>query len=263
MKYTLVTGCSLTDGTGLSLGKQDPDLWVNIFFDQINKTQQTTLLNLATPGRSNAGIFADTAENLFRYDCKYAFVTWTSMPRYELDLGLELYYTKQMFAPNAFMLDHRLNQLNYSSDYLSNICNRFTMLAHLHHEIVQLVRYTNILIEIATRTNTKIFFINSACPWDRGFFDFVENTLPSDYTEFTKQLIGIETRSDDEIFQLYKKMHDDYQQHNGIQEHSWLNLYRSFRTNAVDFSATAPYHPGEKTNKLVAEDLYQSFSSKI
>jgi hypothetical protein len=114
MSYTLFTGCSYTHGDGFDLYTNQPELWVNLLHKNNPYLEKTQLLNVAIGGRSNAGIFQDTVWNLVNKDCKYAFVEWTSVPRYEFSTGLEFYSTRAMFSPNCKQLDHRLNDVTYS-----------------------------------------------------------------------------------------------------------------------------------------------------
>ncbi len=263
MQYTLFAGCSYTAGIGFFQEKANPDLWVNILHKSVPELAQTQLINTAQGGRSNAGIFSDTAYNLTKHDCKYAFVAWTSCPRYELELGFETYDTRQCFIPNAPTRDHNLNICNYSSSYLDKVRDRFVSLAHLQYEIHNLVCYVNSLVAIAKLTGTKIFFINAICPWDNHYFDKLENCKPESYTSFTKkEILNIESRDDEEIFALYNKMHNQYNQYGGIQDTHWLNLYQSMRRQKIDTN-TDGSHPGKLSNKLYAERFSLEFINRI
>lgn len=251
MKYTLFAGCSYTAGTGFLQEKHDSALWVNILFNSSKQLKQTQLLNVAEPGRSNQGIFADAVYNLTTRPCKYAIVEWTNSPRYEVELGLELYETKQVFIPNSPTRTHNLNDRTYSSTYLDKVRDRFTSLAHLHYEIKNLVHYVNSLTSLAKLTKTKIFFVNGLCQWDVDYFDKMEHVLPNSYTKFTKKLLNIENRDDTEIVALYEKIHNQYQQLGGIQPNHWLNLYQSMRHLRIDTNSDH-VHPGSLSNQNYA-----------
>lgn len=262
MKHTLFAGCSFTAGSGFELEKQQPELWVNLLHNKVEQLNKTKLINVAQGGRSNGSIFADTVHGMLNYDCEYVFVAWTSMPRYETELGLETYRTRQVFMPNATILEHKLHHQTYSKNYLTNVNDRFVSLAHLHYEISQLVYYVNTLVKLAELKNSKIFFINSYCPWDENFFEYSDNAQPNTYTKFTNQLIDIETRDTTEIIKLYKKLHNEYKSHGGIKQTHWLNLYNSLRDYKTDVNSDNA-HPGIESNKFYCYFLSKILSTKI
>lgn len=261
MKHALFCGCSYTSGTGFELEAQEPGLWVNLLH-QNTLLQQYKLLNAGKAGRSNAGIFEDACYNLLHSECAYAFVEWTSGPRYELELGLELYDTRWVVVPNGPARQHDLNDCSYSTGYLNNIRDRFVTLSHPHYEILNIVCYTNILEKLAKLKHTQIFFINGLCEWDHDYFTRLTNVLPSDYTPYTQKIINVDSRDDVEIFKLYQKIHDQYQSHGGIQQHSWLNLYSSMRSMKIDTNSDN-MHPGTQSNQLYFTEFNKKLQEKI
>lgn len=250
MKYTLFAGCSYSSGVGFELEKNEPVLWVNQLYNKF--FSHTIKLNVAAAGRSNAGIFQDTIKALVTYPVEYAVIEWTSMPRYELELGFETYNTQQCFMPNLKCLAHDLNDINYTSAYLTSICDRFTSLAHDYYEISNLVKYVDTIARLSKLTNTKVFFINGLCPWDHDFFNKKESVLPSEYTAYTQTLLQIDSRVDDEASQLYNIMHDNFINSGSIHESLWLNLYKSMIANSIDVNNDG-VHPGIKSNNLYFE----------
>tara|TARA_R110000868_G_scaffold222193_1_gene474060 strand:- start:256 stop:1047 length:792 start_codon:yes stop_codon:yes gene_type:complete len=263
MNYTLFAGCSYTYGTGFSQEKHDPDLWTNILHNKVSQLKKTTLLNVAISGRSNSGIFADAVFNITKHNCKYAFVEWTSSPRYELELGLELYRTRQVFSLDSVApISHNLHDCTYSAAYLNRIGYRFASLAHQHYEIRNLVYYVNSLVAIAAIKGTKLFFINGLCGWDQCYFNEIENAFPDAYTEFTKKILNVATRDDSEIFAIYKKIHNQYNEYGGIQETHWLNLYRSMQQQRIDRNSDN-VHPGKLSNRLYADQFSLELKHKL
>ena len=260
MTKVVYAGCSYTAGTGLAQEKHDPALWVNQlhsrFFPGLIKS------NVAQGGRSNAGIFQDTVKNLVAGDVGYAVVAWTSMPRYELELGFELYDTRQCFIPNAPSRNHGLNGVTYDAKYLDNIRDRFTSLAHECYEIINLVEYTNTIKKLAQLTDTQVFFVNALCPWDHGFFTRLHNVLPDQYSQFTQKILQVNSRDDSEIFALYDKLHDAVNSRGGVNDADWLNLYDSLWSIKVD-SNNDGVHPGTLSNLKFVETLSESLSLKL
>jgi hypothetical protein len=261
LKKVLFSGCSYTQGTGFEEANRTPKLWVNLLH-QNSTLHNHQLICVAEAGRSNASIFNSTLYELTHNKIDYAFVQWTSMPRYELQLGLELYSTKVFFIPNAGLFDVNTNEINYSKSYLEKIRDRFVTLVNIHYEILDLVRYVNILIKIAELSNTKIFFINGLCPWDNGYFTQLNNAIPSDYTPFTKTLINVGNRDDEEIFKLYNKIHQEYTEAGTIQESHWLNLYSSMLSTKIDTN-NDNVHPGIKSNHSYYTNFLKALEEKL
>lgn len=259
-QYTLFSGCSYTAGSGFALEKNEPDLWVNQLHQQF--FSDTTKLNVSIGARSNAGVFQDTITALVNHSVKYAVVEWTTMPRYELELGFELYSTKQAFIPGSPCRDHKLNQIQYTSKYLNSIRDRFTMLAHDCYEIFNVIKYTNTITKLANQTGTRVFFVNGLCPWDQDFFDKKINALPDQYTTYTQKLLNVSDRDDSEVFQLYNKLHKEFDDCGGVDKSTWLNLYSSMRNNRIDVNEDN-IHPGIKSNQLYFESFSNSLSNML
>lgn len=245
MSYTLFTGCSYTAGTGFELEKEDPLLWVNQLHQRY--FSNTHKLNVSSSGRSNSGIFQDTMWNLLHFPVRYAIVQWSSMPRYNMELGFELYHTHQTFTPNNKCKDHNLNDVNYSASYLNSIQDRFVSLAHDCFEITNLIYYVNAIIKCAKLTQTQVFFVNGLCPWDADFFVKQTNVLPDQYTVYTQRILNTHNRADNEIFALYEKMHTRFELAGGIQAEHWLNLYNSMYNSIIDVNLDN-LHPGYNSN---------------
>lgn len=250
MTHTLYAGCSYTAGVGFDLAKDDNNLWVNQLHQQI--FSHTVKLNVSASGRSNAGIFQDTVRTLLTLPVSYALVQWTSIPRYEVHLGFELYSTKQVFSPYVQCHDVKTNSGNYSAEYLNSVRDRFVTLVHDFYELVNLVDYVNIIINTAKRTNTKVFFINGLCPWDENFFARKHNCLPNEYTHYTQTLLNSKFRDDEEVFELYNKMHNTFDQLGSIHTAQWINLYHSMRNHQVDVNNDLA-HPGIKSNQVYVD----------
>lgn len=248
MKYTLFTGCSYTAGTGFELATEEPKLWTNQLYHKY--FSHTKKLNLGLGGRSNQKIFQDTIKALTSLPVEYAIVEWTSSPRYEIQLGFEVYQTRASFIPGPSQLpDWNVHGIKYSSNYLNQIKDRFTSLAHVCWEIIDLVEYVNSIVNVAKLTKTKVFFVNGLCPWDRDFFVKKSNVLPSEYTGRTQEFLETSTRDDENIFALYNKLHTHFDEAGGIHQECWLNLYESMRANRIDTNSDG-VHPGVDSNDL-------------
>ena len=253
MSITVFSGCSFSDGTGFNLGINDQNLWVNLVHTKL--FANTNLVNLSQGGKSNTSIYRDTSWYMLSHkNISTVFVQWTSFIRYEFDLGAELYDSRCYVAPSAKYRDHHINGITYTKEYLKKICQPFVMLPHDHREIVNLLKYTNSLIQIAKTKNINIFFINGLCHWDYDFFreKDITNIFPNELTEYTKTLISVKTRDDTESFAIYQQMHNEYAGTGGINEKYWINLYDSFVSLQID-NGTDHRHPGIHSNQKYAE----------
>ena len=262
MDKILFAGCSITAGTGYALEKQEPGLWVNLLHQNSEHFNSLQLINVSRGGRSNAGIFQDSTWHLCKDHYRFAVIAWTSMARFEIDLGLETYETRQSFIANCDANDHHLNDITYTKQYLNGIRDRWISLVHPHREIQNLLYYINCLVKLAKLVGTKIFFVNALCPWDKDYFDKKNAILPHETTQFTQKIINLDNRDDEEFFLLYDKIHLDYQTTGGIQESYWLNLYNSLGQEKID-DAPLDRHPGPKSNHNYYLFLNQALQQMI
>lgn len=268
-KEVVFAGWSYTAGAGWSASagqksvlKEHPNLWVNLCHKNIQTLRAHTLVNLGQTGASNTEIF----ENVMHYmsarykDIDTFFVQWTSAPRYNFNVGLELWDTSEsMDGTQTRVHDVKLSDgTMWSRDYIRNLLDRLRVMHHLHWEILKIVKYTNIILSTAKALNIKnVFFINGICPWDKNYFVKLENTTPDHYTDFTKNtILQIDTRSDSDIQQLYHQIHSQYNELGGLNENHWINLYGSFYNQTTDTNYDN-LHPGTQSNQL----FYQIISN--
>ena len=253
MSKVIFAGCSFTAGSGWDeLGvvekcKNSPNLCVNLCYNQIEQLKNLELINLGKPGGSNSEIFTIATRAIAEScsDISMLFCQWTSMPRYNFNVGLELWKTRVGLSPGARSLSdiNLSNGDRWDKKYVDDILDRIRALHHLHPEILKVVEYSNILEKLAKNFNFKIYFINGLCPWDNEYFVRLTDVSPEDFTPFTKkEILEIEHRSDEDIFKLYKKIHNDYARVGGINSNIWINLYDSM-------------HAGTKSNQIFFQQI--------
>jgi len=262
MAYVMFAGCSFTAGSGLHNEKDDTNLWVNKLssYKELSSLQK---INTSCVGNSNDKIFSDAVYNITKFDVEYAFIQWTSIPRFIIDVGLETYSTKQVFCGNDVLHDHALVDVKYSKKYITKIKNRLFSIIHDHGEILKLIYFVNALTQLGDKVGTKIFFINGLCPWDDKFFEILNNvSVPSQFTTYTQTLIKCNLRDDSESFAIYDKIHSEYNAYGGIQPLHWLNLYNSMILMRVDYGKDNQ-HPGIKSNDKYATQFYNIFKEKL
>jgi hypothetical protein len=247
MSKIAFTGGSITAGLGWNLPDEQDLMWVNLVHK--NCFSDLSCINAARNGAPNAFIFQKSIDLVVNTnDLAYLFCSWVSAPRYFIDPGFELYTTSVHFGPNSAIHDVDLNTGTIPKKYIENLKNRFLALHHYHHDIVMIVEYVNIINKLCKQKNITVYHVNDSCGWDKNYFDRLENVSPEEYTAFTKtSILNIINRSDDDIFKLYTKLHNEYDSAGGIDESSWINLYSSWIDNKIDRNHDGQ-HPGQQSN---------------
>ena len=270
MKKLVFSGCSFTAGFGWDQSdptRNKPDaaqLWTNICQKNIPHLSELDQINIGESGSSNTEIFENTVNcmsttgNIDTIICQ-----WTAMPRYTLNVGFELWETsKSLYSRSSNYHVELNNGIVYSQKYINDLADKLRVLQHIHWEIVKVVKYTNIISNLAKLLGIKnVFFVNGLCPWDANYFTELHNVNPQDYTNFTKtEILDIKNRNDADIFKLYKKAHQHYAEAGGINESEWINLYNSFNDQIIDFNFDG-HHPGVKSNEIYAQLVVNKFNN--
>jgi len=262
----LLSGCSFSDGTGLSKPcvdefgvlqykecKDSKDLWIN----QLHREcyPDFKLDNISRSGNNNLRIFQMATTALLENNYDIALIQWTSFMRHEWNAGFETWDTTvRSILGSSSSRNVNLHNKTLSSSYIQDRVDNFFILEHAHYRIVQLLEYMNILSRIAKLTKTEIFFINGLCWWDNNFFNKIDYNQPSDTTLYTQELLDLPNHSDEEYSQLYAQMHSDYEVAGGVHKNKWLNLYESMIDNRIDRGLDG-FHPGIKSNQQYANNF--------
>jgi hypothetical protein len=260
MQNILFSGCSYVEGIGLTDKKSNPFHFVNIFTKEI--FHNCNLKNIGIGGYSNLRIFLDTSDELISNKYDFAFVCWTSWPRHVFWLGLEPYETKRSFLPNWSINAHLGNEIQFDTKFLNSLNKKLCLICSDHHEIVDIIKYIKILNTLAQINNTKIYHINNLCLWDEGYFTVNKNPKLENLTPYTNKIINSENRSDDQITELYQKIHKEYHNNGSINENLWLNLYGNFKQTSLLDYGNDNFHPGEKSHQNFGLKLAKIFKGK-
>jgi hypothetical protein len=270
MTEILFSGCSYTKGIGLDLEDADPANACNVFARESFKNDYN-VTNIAQGGNSNLNIYLSANLALLSKQYDYAFVCWTSYPRYNFAIGFDTYQFMRPIMFAGMPLDdssfYNGHSLSYSKKWLNKFKDMYFLAHHDHYEVINIMKYMTMLSMVADRTNTNLYFINNLCKWDQDFFLRQHNFLPGQLTPQTQKLLDVSTRSDEEIAELYSLMHNDFEANGGIKEHRWLNLYTPFRNPAqvareqanLDYG-NDNWHPGPLSHMNFGMHLAQCFS---
>lgn len=248
----------MTKGHGLSGEIHDPKLWVNQILDSIGEVH-----NLSSTGKNNQWIFHETISAILDQKNNYdiVIVAWSAIPRYFFHVGLELYSVQTMLSNVDVNVNDRVT---ISGAWLESIGNNLKKIHNDHWDILDLIKYVNVLISLCeTSPDKKIFFVNTLSPWCRNYFDFKEISLPSDLDPYEQDLLQVKTRDDKEVFALYQMIHDHYSKYGGIRESYWLNLYDSLRSMQIDDVSNSDRHPGYKSQEKYAQYLGTILKEKL
>lgn len=263
------TGCSFTAGYGWGESldskedKDSPYLWTNICCKTVDQFYGLPSVNLSQSGASNTDIFEQAVQaiSIHKDQLQYLICQWTSFPRYRLTPSLDKWITDVSINPNVVrrvQADINLGSgESWSKEYVNDLIDRFLVLHHLHPEILKIVRYTNIIADLCKAWNIVPVFVNGLCGWDNNYFVNLQgpNVCPEDYTNFTKKnVLDIDSKTDEEIFRLYKLIHQDYEHAGGIDPCIWVNLYESWIRLQADYNSDS-HHPGIKSNMNQANQI--------
>lgn len=274
MKKKLVfTGCSFTSGSGWLDDphskhvdhKEYPGLWTNLCHSTIKEFSDLELVNLGKGGASNSDIFHQAIESMSMLgdDIHTIFCQWTSGPRYNFNVGFELWSTHETISSNNNTHDINLNRGDHwPRAYVRDLVDRINIMHHLHWEILAVVRFSSIIDKLAKKLKIgHVYFINGICPWDTDYFTQLHDVVPEDYTPFTKkEILNIDSRDDQDIFKLYNLAHKHYQEAGGINQDQWINLYDSFMKNKIDVNFDGK-HPGTQSNLIYCDLIKQKLNA--
>ena len=253
-KKALVVGCSLTSGHMMAAGQDDPDharLWAN---QLLSKLDDFKIINRSKTGVNNHWIFMEAMSALTQDHYDLVLIQWTGLGRIFLPAGLELYDT---YTTMANGLDINLvNRSTLPGKWLQDLGNRLRSFSNLHWDILDIVRYVNILIQIQQLKKSKICFVDSGIQWNPGYFEKKSIASPAELSKFEKHILEVDHRDDSEIFNLYHKIHNQYQEYGNIQTDNWLNLYQPHKSWKVDTIAPDDDHPGWLSQDILAQCLW-------
>jgi hypothetical protein len=254
----LVVGCSMTYGAGLEHSKLDKRLWSNkLFKDVFGKDVNIT--NGSKIGRNNHWIFLETMDYLAKNTYDLIVVAWSAIPRYEYHVDLEMYSTHTMLKDKSGINTNRFGTV--SARWLTETGNRLRRIHNDHWDLLNLVKYTNILLN-STQGN-KVLFVNTLMSLPTNYFNRKTISLPYELTAYEHEILNVDARSDGNIKEMYNMMHDQYSKYGGIQEDKWLNLYKSLSEMQIDDASDSDTHPGYASQDVFIKKFIPLLREKI
>jgi hypothetical protein len=252
----LVVGCSYAVGYGLDQERHDPRLWSN----QLFPTAEIT--NAGKTGANNHWIFLETISQLRKQHYDIVLVAWSAIPRYNVQVGLELYQVNTLLRHSKDI--HLSSNVTIPGTWLDSIGNSLDKIHNDHWDLLDLIKYVNTLIELqSTSRQGKLVFVNSLGPWCDNYFEYKNIQLPSDLDPYVQELLEVDKRDDNDIFDLYNMIHSQYAEYGGIQEKYWLNLYNSLRVQQVDSISESDKHPSYQSQQVYTNYLTPILHKKL
>jgi len=245
MTRILISGASVSAGYGLSEGVQNPELFVNRLAVEILDYNLDNVDNISIVGIDNKRIFLDTALSVCTGKYSDALICWQAIPRINLNFGLESYNTMTaIIAPGKECKDINLVAgQKITGDKISDLRRFLLKHYNAHWEILELIKYINILKSLGQLHNVQLHFINYNVLWQiENYFQEIEWQVPTDLDNFTRDILQSDFRDDSEVRQLYQMIHTQYRAAGGINSDLWLNLHAPLKAMQLDISIEG--HPG-------------------
>jgi hypothetical protein len=248
-KFTFV-GCSFTVGVGLNLEKSDPDNYTQL----VSNKFEAVLKNIAVGGNSNYNIFISALNDILFETPDVIFVQWSALNRLWVYPGPDT----SLQLSHIINKDYQYKDLYYSKKDLQYLTDHWHILNHDFKYISDLINYCNILEEISNG-RTQIVFINGLVPWTEEIVHLNNNiNFSSDLSEYTKELLSIDSRDDAEITDLFLKLKSAIL---SLNKSLWVNKFNSMYKLMVDLG-TDKSHPGPKSHQLYADMIITYLEGK-
>ena len=158
-------GCSITDGTGYSLGKKDPLIYPNLV--------STDVINDAEGGSSNLKIFTRASKAIIENVADAYVIQWSALHRHWMypapDTGV--YLGSPHEQDNDFVVQFQLRNHDYGN-------------------ILQLIDYTRVLTDMAHKHDSEIYFVNGLVTWsdDIDWMRKLVSDAKTDHNRFVENL---------------------------------------------------------------------------
>lgn len=228
----LVSGCSLSAGRGFPGGINDPRIWPNVLGQMLN----AELTNVSEVGYDNPGIFINGLKEL-------------SSNKYDLILFQLTRLDRIILSPTVH--GHRLvGEQNISPSVPDEAYRNFhKVFLEVNGGYEHWRRLLNILITLQNlvKLGYNIKIVNGLLLWDQDFFT-------SDMSNFTKNILNVDSLPDDEIEKFSAIINQDKQK---IDLSLWVNPFDCLALRKIDEAPIPTKHPGPESAKQTAELIYQ------
>jgi len=231
-------------GAGFPPESREMYVWDNLLVKKFNFLKN----NIAIKGSSNYTIFMRSANAIISKKYDVIVTQWTALNRLWLSPGPECHF----FVNDQKFPDFRYRDVYISANEKSMLTKLFLLLNHDYQNIFELIDYNKILSQLATVNNVKLIHVNGLVPWQDDLITNIDpNELNSTLTEYTKNILDVSNRDDNEIIDYVTKLQNKFAE---LDQDKWVNLFESFLNNTVDIGPEG-HHPGIKSNQWMADQV--------
>jgi hypothetical protein len=218
-------GCSISQGHGFNLIKQDPEIYANI----VGKYYSARVLNDAEGGSSNLKIFIKAAKALIEDRADIFVIQWTAPHRHWLyprpDQGI-------FFGASVVQ------------DPYKKFIEQYQSLNNDYYNLISIIDYSRILNYMALKTDKIIVFVNGMLNWSRDW-----------ETPYMMSLLE----------DLPLEIKDSYEQNFNnnlglLEERQWVQLWDCIVGMKLD-QAPLDDHPGPATHEKIASQIINTIDT--
>lgn len=252
MKTIAFFGGSNAAGAGWLEGKNSPYIYPSLL-----ETKGYNIVNLGRCGENNADMFFESLKFITTQSPSAIVIEWNNFLRFRFSMSPD----HDLFISAA--------GISLPSDF--NHCSPITesqvkplqkLLVQLTHEyslISTLLDYCLIVEKICKLTNTKVIMLNGMKPsWPKDLFTHYtsNDNLELSLSEYTKDLVDFDKRSDAQIIELIDNLANRFEL---LDLTNWIYPFDGIPV--VDL-APDQSHFGPKTHANIATEIYNLLLNK-
>jgi len=240
---TCFNGCSYTVGNGFSLEQRDTYIYDRL----LQKKYSFDSDNIATSGASNYLIFMKSCQAVLSGKYDIVFTQWTALNRLWMYPGPDCTFNVNAEYPPDF----RYREIYLSEKERKQFRNHLLIMNHDFQNILDLLDYCCILINLSQNSGTKVLFINGLVPWTSDLDTDVGHDLQHNLSEYSKKILEFNHRDDAEVTKFFTILQEKFAL---LDKSKWINIFDSFRKIQIDVGPEG-HHPGIKSHQRMAKQV--------
>ena len=210
-------GCSITIGAGYHKAQQDPNIYPNLVGTKLGHN----VINDAEGGSSNLKIFTKAAKALVDDSADIYVIQWSAPHRHWL-------YP----APDQGIYIGSSSEDNQHKKFIE----QFQRYNHDYPNLMSVIDYSRIIVELAQRKNKSIVFVNGMLRWKPDWNDGYMESLVEDLDPISRQDFQQRFNDNVELLDIAR----------------WANPWTSITEMQQD-NAPLDQHPGALTHRKIAD----------
>ena len=238
-----LNGCSFTVGEGFPSDQRDYYIYDRLLEHKL-KFART---NISKSGSSNYSIFMRSVDAVMsgKHDC--VITQWSALGRLWLYPGPDT-----AFCTNEAGADYSYRHIYLSKKDKTKLRDTILLLNGDYNNIIDLVKYCNILQQLGTATKTKIIFVNGLVPWTDDLIHQPGKDLANSLSTYSKRMLDFDNRDDVEIINFFTRLQKHF---STLDTTLWVNLFEMWMENIIDVGPEG-HHPGIQSNQWIADKIF-------